>query len=162
MTPAGIHASSKSFHHAYELCYGNGLPANNGVPNAIVPGVVCLVFAIELGFKAILASDGISNKKIHPLVDLFERLSPDSKSEVIFESGVEGESFLENLKLVSSAFQEWRYIHEHRGIKSISMPFLEMLWTGVNIVASRRVERQRAELRANLAAEAPNQDATGS
>jgi hypothetical protein len=52
MTPAAALSSSRNFLRGYELCTGNGLPAENGIPNAIVPGIVCLAFSVELAIKS--------------------------------------------------------------------------------------------------------------
>lgn len=147
MSPWGIHSTAREFHRAFELCYGNGLPAKNGMPNALVPGVVCLVFAIELGLKAVHASDG-SPQTGHSLSALFEKLSDLSKEQILFESGIEAASFRENLAEVSNAFVEWRYVHEGLGYRSISVQFLESLWAAVNTVANRRADLERAAMRA--------------
>lgn len=147
MSPWGIHSTAREFHRAFQLCYGNGLPAKHGVPNALVPGIVCLVFAIELGLKAVHASDG-SPQSGHSLSMLFEKLSDDSKAQILSESGIEGQSFRENLAEVSNAFVEWRYVHEAPGSRSINVQFLEGVWSAVNAVANRRADIERAAIRA--------------
>lgn len=40
MTPASVHSLSMYFYRGFELCYGNGLPANSGVKGAIRNGVL--------------------------------------------------------------------------------------------------------------------------
>lgn len=152
MTPWGIYSTAHEFRVAFERCYGNGLPAEHGVPNALVPGIVCLVFAIELCLKAIHASDGTIQSG-HNLHQLFNKLSDKSRAEVLIESGVEEASFLDNLAEVSNAFVEWRYIHEELGYRTISVQFLEMLWVAVNTVMQRRADAERA---ARRAAKQPN------
>ena len=150
MTPASVLSASKSFHRGFELCYGNGLPANNGVSNAIVPAVVCLAFSIELGFKAILLgckkpSDG------HKFVELFGKLPSELRAEIERLVGGEDGGFLGSLELVSNAFVEWRYIFEEPGYHSIYIEFLSKLHDTVMQIAERFVSEQRAKLLATKA-----------
>ena len=145
MTPASVLSTSKSFHRGFELCYGNGLPANNGVLNAIVPAVVCLAFSIELGFKAILVgcekpSDG------HKFVELFAKLPCEIQDEIERLVDVENSSFKESLTLVSNAFVEWRYIFEEAGYHSIDIGYLSKLHAVITQIAERYVSEQRAKL----------------
>jgi hypothetical protein len=92
--------------------------------------------------KAILIGSGLPSS-CHRLTQLFESLPEQDQKKVIFESGVEEESFHENLLLVANAFVEWRYVYEHRGVKSISEQFLSMLWHAVETVAELKVSAQR-------------------
>lgn len=146
MTPAATFSIAKSFHLAFEKCRGSGLPADNGIPNAIIPSVVCLAFAIEVGFKAILFAANAPGSG-HRLDKLFEALPEADREKVIFHSGIEKASFEKNLELVANAFVEWRYIYEQRGLVSISEQFLQMLWSGVESVAAEKVQQQREALR---------------
>ena len=150
MTPASVLSTSKSFHRGFELCYGNGLPANNGVLNAIVPAVVCLAFSIELGFKAILVGCDKPSEG-HKFVELFGLLPSEIQDEIERlvvgkDSGFEG-----SLTLVSNAFVEWRYIFEEPGYHSIDVEFLTKLHAVVTQVAERYVSEQRAKLLASKA-----------
>lgn len=145
MTPVSILSTSKNFHRGFELCYGNGLPANNGVLNAIIPAIVCLAFSIELGFKAILVgcnkpSDG------HKFVELFGKLPPAIQVEI--ERLVVGEDsgFKSRLTMVSNVFVEWRYLFEEAGYHSIDIEFLSKLHDAVTKIAERYVSEQRAKL----------------
>ena len=146
MTPAATLSIARSFHLASEKCRGSGLPADQGVPNAIVPSIVCLAFAIEVGLKAISFASN-SPTSGHRLDKLFEALPEADRMKVLFHSGVEESSFEQNLEQVASAFVEWRYIYEQRGVVSISEQFLQMLWFAVESVAAEKAEQQREALR---------------
>lgn len=142
MTPAATLSISRTFHRGYELCTGNGLPAENGQSNAIIPGIVCLAFSIELAFKSILLAVSKPTSG-HKLDQLFQRLPAAEQHEVILESGVDTQSFHENLALVANAFVEWRYIYERPGAHSISEQFLQMLSHAADAVAARKVNSSR-------------------
>lgn len=150
MTPASVLSTSKNFHRAFELCYGNGLPANNGVSNAIVPAVVCLAFSIELGFKAILVGCGKPSEG-HKFVELFGKLPVEIQVEIQRLVVGEDADFENNLTLVSNAFVEWRYIFEETGYHSINVDFLSKLHDAVTKIAERYVSEQRAKLLAEKA-----------
>jgi len=145
MTPASVLSTSKDFHRAFELCYGNGLPANNGVSNAIVPAVVCLAFSIELGFKAILVGNGKPSEG-HKFGELFEKLPVEIRAEIQRLVVGEDGGFESSLTLVSNAFVEWRYIFEEPGYHSIDVEFLSKLHDAVTQIAERYVSEQRAKL----------------
>ncbi|AKR43175.1 hypothetical protein [Methylophilus sp. TWE2] len=150
MTPASVLSTSKNFHRAFELCYGNGLPAKNGVSNAIVPAVVCLAFSIELGFKAILVGSGKPSEG-HKFFDLFGKLPVEIQAEIQRLVVGEDEGFESSLTLVSNAFVEWRYIFEEPGYHSIDVEFLSKLHDAVTQIAERYVSEQRAKLLATKA-----------
>lgn len=146
MTPAAALSIARSFRLAFEKCHGSGLPSDHGVPNAIVPSIVCLAFAIEVGFKAILLGSNAPATG-HRLDKLFEALPVEDREKVLFHSGVERTAFEQNLELVANAFVDWRYIYEKRGVVSISEQFLQMLWFAVELVAAEKAEQQRQALR---------------
>jgi hypothetical protein len=146
VTPAAALSVAKEFHHAFELCRGNGHTALDGRPNPDIPSVVNLAFAIELALKAILLSYGPSPRG-HGLQELFQQL-PESdrvfiRSSIPFEEG----RFSAGLAAVSEAFVEWRYIHEQRGFKSISLEFLMHLWRASCELAEQKRLEQRKRLR---------------
>lgn len=145
MTPASVLSTSKNFHRAFELCYGNGLPANNGVLNPIVPAVVCLAFSIELGFKAILVGCGKPSEG-HKFVELFGKLPLEIQVEIQRLVVGEDNGFESSLTLVSNAFVEWRYIFEEPGYHSIDVDFLSKLHDAVTQIAEKYVSEQRAKL----------------
>lgn len=139
MHPRAPLALSKSFLHAHHLCTGNGFPEGIVPRSAVMPGIVCLAFAVELGLKSILLSEGNSTAG-HDLRSLFDRLTSSTQDELIFHSNVEPQSFRENLDLVSNAFVKWRYIFETQGTQSISEEFLLMLASGVQTIAIKKSE----------------------
>lgn len=147
MTPWSVYSTARQFRSAFELCYGNGVPAKDGTSKPLIPGVVCLVFSIELALKAIRLSDGAPQTG-HNLTTLFDGLLETSRRDVIFESGAEEASLRENLAAISNAFVEWRYVHEQLGYRSISVEFLEMLWFALDKILARRMSVARAEARA--------------
>ena len=143
MTPALILSISKSFHRGHELCYGNGLPSENGKQNALIPAVVCLAFATELALKAILLaketpSDG------HGLAQLFEKLDAETQALVRSRPEVKAEDFDAELRAVSKAFVEWRYIYETPGYHSINLPFLQSLWSVLGELAEQATRPNRS------------------
>lgn len=145
MTPASVLSLSNNFYRGFELCYGNGQPAENGEKNAIIPGIVCLAFSIELGLKAILVGcEKPANG--HELLDLFERLPTEDKTEIERLTVGNSDCFIEQISLVSNAFVKWRYLYEHPGWSNISVEFLMQLHTAVDQVAQRYVDVQRAKL----------------
>ena len=138
MSPAATFQVSRTFYRGYELCYGSGLPSHGGHDNAIIPGIVCLAFSIELGLKSLLQAVGDSAHR-HNLKDFFDRLSDVEKEEVICEAGIEDGSFHENLALIADAFIKWRYIYEQPGFHSISEPFMSTLSQAVRAVAKPKI-----------------------
>ena len=146
MTPAATLSVSRQFFRGYELCWGNGLPASNGEANALVPGVVCLAFSIELGLKAIiLAAQGSAVG--HKIENLFNLLSEDDQNIICRHTGCTREQFEHELSAVSNAFVEWRYIHEKPGFHSTSVQFLLALHAAIEMVAERNARAHRALLR---------------
>jgi hypothetical protein len=150
MTPASVLSISKDFHRGFELCYGNGLPANNGVKNAIVPAVVCLAFSIELGFKSILVGCNKPSEG-HKFVELFGKLPDEIKTEIERFVVDDKSTFSSQLAAVSNAFVEWRYIFEGSGLHSIDIEFLAKLHAAVTQIGEKYVSEQRAKLLADKA-----------
>ena len=136
MTPANILSQSRTFQRGYELCIGNGLPAENGKQNALIPGVVCMAFAIELAIKSLLLSDKNPSGG-HKLNELFGKLNPAVRAEVIRQAGLSEQTFLHELQIAASAFVDWRYIYETPGLHSINLPFLESVWIPLAEIADR-------------------------
>ena len=136
MTPASILSQSLTFQHGSELCIGNGLPAENGKLNALIPGIVCLVFAIELAIKSLLLADKNPSGG-HKLDELFGKLSPVVRAEVIRHVGLSEEAFIDELQIVANAFSDWRYIYEAPGLHSINLPFLQSVWIPLVELADR-------------------------
>lgn len=114
--------SSRSFYLAFQRCMEQRPLPNGQVQLVVVPAVVCAAFSIELGFKAIALRSGGSVSG-HKLNELFKALEPSSQQAIIAAVGFEREKFDSSLEAVSSAFVEWRYIHE-RESANIDMEFL--------------------------------------
>ena len=145
MTPASVLSISKDFHRGFELCYGNGLPANNGVKNATIPAVVCLAFSIELGFKAILVGCDKPSEG-HKFVELFNKLPDEIKTEIERRVVGDEDTFSCRLATVSNAFVKWRYIFEESGYISVDLDFLVKLHSAVTHIGEKYVGEQRAKL----------------
>lgn len=143
MTPAAILSISMSFHRGHELCYGNGLPADNGEKNAPIPAVVCLAFATELALKANLLAEKAPSEG-HSLLELFEKLDTETRRAVRSKCGLKAEDFDVELGAVSKAFVEWRYIYETPGYHSINLPFLQSLWSVLAELAEGAVRPNRS------------------
>ena len=90
------------------------------------PAVVNAAFACEVFLKLLLYWNGIEEKKIHKLKDLFEKLPDDTqiilKNSVVSRYGswkdVWGFDCLDN---VTDAFVTWRYSYEYDWTKSAQM-----------------------------------------
>ena len=136
MTPASILSISQTFQRGHALCFGNGLPADNGKSNALIPAVVCLAFATELALKAILLAEGNLSHG-HKLDELFAKLQQRTQLLVMKKIGLEGGAFKANLAAVSNAFVDWRYIYEAPGSHSLNLPFMRSLCDVLSAVANQ-------------------------
>ncbi|MBL0085198.1 MAG: hypothetical protein IPP44_00550 [Ideonella sp.] len=125
---------SRSFLRAHHLCTGNGLSEGAAPRSAVVPGIVCLAFAAELGLKSLLLAES-KHEDGHDLKVLFKKLNHATQVAVIERSEVEAESFEANLKAVANTFRKWRYIYQSTGVQSVSEDFLLMLNSGIQSVA---------------------------
>ena len=148
MTPASALSVAKQFHHAFELCRGNGLTALDGRVIPDIPSVVNLAFAIELALKAALLAYCPSPRG-HGLKELFEQLPESDRTYIRSYMPFQAEWFDAGLVAVSEAFVEWRYIHEQRGLKSINLEFLMHLWHAASKLAEQKRQQQRNNLRAD-------------
>jgi hypothetical protein len=142
VTPAAALAVSRDFFRGYELCSGNGLPYENGTPNAPIAGLVCLAFSIELSLKSLLLSEDCAARG-HDLEDLFGKLTPELQSQIVTESCITEDSFRANLRNAANSFEYWRYIHEKPGAHSAPVLFLEWLHRSVTALAVERVNLTR-------------------
>lgn len=77
----------------------------------MVPAVVCGVFSIEIGFKAIIMQKG-GTATGHDLFKLFQKLSPAAQDLIVKEVGLDRAAFSVELNKISNAFVKWRYIYE--------------------------------------------------
>lgn len=117
--------SSKAFYLAFQRCIEQRQLPNGQVQFLVVPGVVCVAFSIELGFKALVLRAGGSVSG-HKLKELFNALEP-STQQIIFEAvDIERQKFESSLEAASNAFVEWRYIYEQESA-NVDMEFLSKL-----------------------------------
>lgn len=99
-----------SFLDAAKICNNSKIEEVGWSHHLIVPIITNMSFACELFLKAILKHDGMQQKKVHRLVDLFNELGADRKMEII---GAENaEEYMIKLTNISNLFEEWRYIYE--------------------------------------------------
>jgi hypothetical protein len=80
---------------------------------AVMPGVVCLAFASELFFKAILTIESHAEND-HDLFLLFGALKPSSQSFIRERLSISEADLDEKLAAVAHAFEQWRYIYEYQ------------------------------------------------
>jgi hypothetical protein len=96
----------------------------------MVPGVVCVAFAIELGIKAIALAEG-AQPKGHELDKLFGTLSAPEQNAIKESLGLPDPDFQKELKAAAGAFVEWRYIYEATETVSANLAFLQSFSTAV-------------------------------
>jgi hypothetical protein len=113
---------SRAFFRGYERCMEQRLLPGGKLEMPIVPAVVCLVFSIELGLRA-LAKDEGSEPWGHRLADLFDLLSPELRLRLAGGTGLSWVEFEADLKTATDTFVDWRYVHD----KTSSQANLEFL-----------------------------------
>lgn len=150
MTTAAAMAVAKEFHHAFELCQGNGFKSLDDRRRPTIPAVVNLAFAIELAMKAVLFCYSQAPRG-HELVELFRQFPDADQAFVRGRVHYTAEEFDAGLDDVNKSFVEWRYVHEQRGLKSVSLQFLMVLWAAVCELAEKKREEQRQKLQASKA-----------
>lgn len=94
----------------------------------ILPKITCLTFSLELFLKTLLAIEN-TNKFGHKFTDLYDKLTPESKTMIgqyLFNIGISQIQFEETLKEINNAFVEWRYVHEKVRL-SLDISFLEKM-----------------------------------
>jgi len=99
----------------------------------VVPQVVLIAFAAELGLKTLLIQsnnidDPLKTNKggEHDLGILFARLPSDLQRKLVTATSGDRSTFDTNMKLNARAFNQWRYVHESREL-SAHEEFLERL-----------------------------------
>lgn len=115
-------AVSDSFLSAYERCM-NTTSVTEHSPQLLVPAVVCLAFSIEVGFKVILAREGCA-MRLHPLFELYEKMKPETRQLLTYNTAMSQLHFDERLRKASTAFVDWRYIYENATTREVSIDFL--------------------------------------
>lgn len=100
---------------------------------ALVPSVVCAAFAVELGMKARIISDGnkarlkkLKGANGHKLDKLFGLLSDSDRIWFIEGMKLSKDEFTDKLALVSETFVDWRYVYE-KPEQNIDYSFLSEL-----------------------------------
>ena len=77
----------------------------------VVPAVVCGVFSIELGLKALLLRAG-AEPTGHNLVKLFAQLEQSLQAAIVSSVALPDAAFHKELTSLANTFIEWRYIYE--------------------------------------------------
>lgn len=101
----------------------------------VVPAIVCAAFSVEVGFKAIILSEG-GKASGHALADLFTKLSPDIQDFIVQETGCDRAAFDSALVAVSSSFVNWRYVYEQPSAQ-INIDFLSRLAAATQKASAR-------------------------
>ncbi|TGG95422.1 hypothetical protein E4656_03080 [Natronospirillum operosum] len=136
--PIRINNVSSSFHVASKRCMEQRRLPSGKLEMPLVPAVVCQAFAVELGLKAILESEGNSCRG-HKLKELYDSLSIEAKKSISDVAGC-SEEFMElNMEKISNIFVEWRYIYESDEA-GLDLEFFNNLANAVHHVANKRVE----------------------
>ena len=120
---------AKNLSHSFRLAADRNLEQRQ-LPNSqlqmlAVPGVVCMAFSIELGFKAMLLQAGGSPRG-HDLSKLFSSLLASKQATLVASVGANRSAFDSSLANASRVFEEWRYIYEAQNA-SVDMAFLTSL-----------------------------------
>lgn len=100
----------------------------------IVPAVVCAVFSVEIGFKAIILSEGGAASG-HELARLFKKISPVTQNLILREVGLDLAAFNTTLNSISNAFVKWRYIYE-KDSAQVDINFVKKLAIATQKVAA--------------------------
>lgn len=85
----------------------------------ICPIIMTGSFSCEMYLKILLKYEEINYKKEHSLYELFNKLKPATKEEVLNTYG--DEEFIEKLKKYQDTFIKWRYFFEEDPEKSEDM-----------------------------------------
>jgi len=118
--------------------------------SASVPQIVCAAFSVELGLKSILIMETQAKPDGHKLVDLFRKISTDSKAHIqkavpipTYPKTILPQNFESVLKVVSTAFVDWRYSCEGLQDLEADVGFLTSLARSV-IERSRSMQTSKA------------------
>ena len=108
--------SSNAFHLAFQRCMEQRPTGPDQVEFLAIPGIVCVAFSIELGFKTLALRAGKKSTG-HELDKLFAKLDSSQQTALINAVGLPDADFRKNLANTSRAFVDWRYIYEeHRSV----------------------------------------------
>ena len=95
------------------------------------PAVVCYAIAVEIYIKLLAHINGISIKKIHSLIELFDSLSDAVKEKIAKHYQSSSQELRKDIETVSNAFIDWRYLYEKNGAQ-ISITMLSNLGMGLH------------------------------
>lgn len=129
---------SKAFGLAFSRCQEQRSLSGGQWEMLLVPSVVCIAFAVEIGLKAIILKEG-GAKVGHSLTKLFEALREDTRGAIIKTMGMTEATFGASLQGANEAFVEWRYVYE-RDSAHVDVFFLSNLHQAVQALL---VERAR-------------------
>jgi hypothetical protein len=115
--------SARSFLAAFQRCWYPVTLRGESLRSEVLPAIVCLAFAIELGLKGLLVSSGVK-KRGHDLAVLFEALPPEQRKEVMHLVGLPEPEFTKALMASRNTFDAWRYVHEISGEVEVSEQFM--------------------------------------
>ncbi|EKE30328.1 MAG: hypothetical protein ACD_2C00005G0003 [uncultured bacterium (gcode 4)] len=97
-----------------------------------IPCLVLLSFTIELTLKLLLKQETEKEYKIHWLKDLFEKLSKQCQTEIIWEVisnlNINQERFYELINENNQTFIDWRYMYENENQNKWSIQFLKIFY----------------------------------
>jgi len=133
-----VKSSSAAFYIASNRCLEERRIGPESLEIILVPGIVCAVFSIELGLKAIILGAG-GKPSGHKLSQLFAKLGPWVQNEIIRAVGLEQQAFLAELAAISDAFVQWRYVYEHTEV-TMSMGFLDKLAVATQAAVAHAVD----------------------
>ncbi len=128
---------SASFFSASERCLTERRCGDESLAIIPVPGIVCGVFSIEIGFKSLLMAGGDAAQG-HNLLRLFEKLDSSIQDEIIQGVGLDRLCFMRELGEMADSFTKWRYVYEHEEVQ-INLGFLHQLAKATQDTAERVV-----------------------
>lgn len=98
------------------------------------PCVVNLIFACELGLKAILIHERGRSAKIHKLLDLYYCLSENTQKKLknIYSKLGTHSTIEETLKQNNDTFREWRYSFERIEGLTVLITDVLILWHSID------------------------------
>ena len=130
-----INQTAKAYLLAAERCEEQRRLKNNQVQWLLVPAVTNSAFSAELYLKGLLDFEGVS-KKGHKLEELFNEISDKLKNQIISLTSLNSQDFQNNLKKISNAFVEWRYLYEKDDIQIIWC-FLQKFSNAVKLISEK-------------------------
>ncbi len=116
--------------------------------NKIFPYIVNSAFSSEIYLKLIILMNGSTIPKKHSLTLLLEKANLKNKFKFFLIDNLKklnkpysDECFERDLKSISNAFEDWRYIYEKNSI-TISNVFLQLLNTYLDITCKSLIKNK--------------------